>query len=117
MPRRAPQRPRLRDQQDPTPVQSPPGLIGSSRTTRLQKLETPPVTGGVFLFDVGIEPTFPDAALCTDVRSFGSGQKRDKTKGSFAKGLWHKIFQRFRRVNLIVMWRYFLIANWRLAAV
>jgi len=44
----------------------------------------------------GSEPTLPDAALCTNVRSFGLGQKRDKIKGSFAKGLWHKIFQRFR---------------------
>ncbi|WP_254446723.1 transposase [Ruegeria sp. HKCCD8929] len=26
-----------------------------------------------------------------------SGQKRDKIKGSFVKGLWHKIFQQYRR--------------------
>jgi hypothetical protein len=47
--------------------------------------------------NVGFEPKVPDAALCTNVRSLGPGQKRDKIKGSFAKGLWHKIFQRFRR--------------------
>ena len=39
------------------------------------------------------EPTLSDAALCTNVRSFGPGQKRDKINGSFAKGLWHKTFQ------------------------
>ena len=41
------------------------------------------------------EPILPDAALCTNVRSLSPGQKRGKIKGSFAKGLWLKAFQRF----------------------
>ncbi|MEO1110350.1 MAG: hypothetical protein AAFX90_20755, partial [Pseudomonadota bacterium] len=36
---------------------------------------------------VGIEPRLTDAAMCTNVRSLNTGQKRDKIKGSFAKGL------------------------------
>jgi len=32
-----------------------------------------------------------------NARSVKSGQKRTKIKSSFAKGLWRKIFQRFRR--------------------
>ncbi|MEO0916758.1 MAG: hypothetical protein AAFY31_07200 [Pseudomonadota bacterium] len=42
---------------------------------------------------VSKEPILPDAAACTNVRSLGCGQKGDKIKPSFAKGLWHKIFQ------------------------
>jgi hypothetical protein len=41
---------------------------------------------------VGFEPFLPDAALRTNVRSSSDGQKRDKIKQSFAKGLWQKIF-------------------------
>ncbi|MEL6736569.1 MAG: hypothetical protein AAFO98_11985 [Pseudomonadota bacterium] len=33
------------------------------------------------------EPRLTDAAMCTNVRSLNTGQKRDKIKGSFAKGL------------------------------
>jgi hypothetical protein len=43
------------------------------------------------------EPKVPDAASCANVRLSGLGQKRDKTKRSFAKGLWHKFSQRFQR--------------------
>ena len=43
----------------------------------------------------GFEARLTDAADRTNVCSSEDGQKRDKTKGSFAKGLWHKIFQRF----------------------
>jgi hypothetical protein len=43
------------------------------------------------------EPRVTDAAHRTNVCSSEVGQKRDKTKGSFAKGLWYKIFQRFGR--------------------
>jgi hypothetical protein len=42
------------------------------------------------------EPITLDAALRTNVRFSRCGQKRDKIKPSFAKGLWHKIFQGFR---------------------
>ena len=42
------------------------------------------------------EPKLLDAAPCTNVGSSGRGQKRDKTKPGFAKGLWHRIFQRLR---------------------
>lgn len=38
------------------------------------------------------EPNVFDAARCTNVCSWRGGQKRDKIKPSFAKGLWHKIF-------------------------
>lgn len=46
--------------------------------------------GGLF------EPKVLDAADCVNVRFSTGGQKRDKTKGSFAEGLWYKILQRFR---------------------
>ncbi|WP_152912296.1 hypothetical protein [Candidatus Rhodobacter oscarellae] len=44
----------------------------------------------------GESPSLPDAAFCTNVRFLGTSQKLDKSKGSFAKGLWHKIFQPFQ---------------------
>ena len=43
------------------------------------------------------EPITLDAALCTNIFSFGPGQKRDKIKRSFAEGLWHRVFQGSRR--------------------
>ena len=45
---------------------------------------------------VDFEPILTNAAFCVNVCSQEAGQKRDKIKVDFAKGLWRKNFQRFQ---------------------
>lgn len=66
------------------------GVEGSDERPVRAETDFTPVRGAVpsvALPHDGFEPILPDAALRTDVRFSGCGQKRDKIKSSFAKGL------------------------------
>jgi hypothetical protein len=46
-----------------------------------------------------LEPRLPNAAMSASVGYSWWRQKRDKINFGFAKGLWHKSFQRFRHLS------------------
>jgi hypothetical protein len=48
------------------------------------------------------EPSLTNAARLSNVSFYSDGQKRDKIKADFAKGLCHKVIHRFRNLATYV---------------
>jgi hypothetical protein len=62
------------------------------------------VSGAVYGAANGsFEPTVTAAARCSNVRFSVGDQKRDETKGHFANGLWHRIFQEFLVISPLLI--------------